>query len=285
MGELHIRQAQPGDLPVLSSYLNFQPRIHRHLDWKSPLDWLGAQPYLLAYHDSRLEAVLACPPDPPHVAWVRLFACAPDIPIANAWIPLLDEAVSMLSGSTGISLEALALHQWFEGLLIKSGFEIRQRIVVLEWEGQLPPPQALPPDLFIRPMQKEDLPEVAEVDAGAFESIWQNSLGALQLAFAQSSHCTVAVWDGRVIGYQISTSFPFSGHLARLAVRPEYQRMRIAYGLVHDLLARFKQQGIWRTTVNTQDTNLASISLYEKTGFRRTGEEFAVYEIPLNHPR
>ena len=85
-----------------------------------------------------------------------------------------------------------------------------------------------------------------------------------------------------MVGYQISTSFPFSGHLARLAVRPEYQRMNVAYGLVHDLLARFKQQGIWRATVNTQDSNLASISLYEKIGFRRTGEEFAVYEIPLD---
>jgi ribosomal protein S18 acetylase RimI-like enzyme len=282
MGELNIRQAQPVDFLALSSFLNFQPRIHRHLDWKSPLDWLGAQPFLVADRNGRLEAVLACPPDPPHVAWVRLFACAPDFPTAQAWGPLLDEAAGLLSGTAGISLVALALHQWFESLLVKSGFKIRQKIVVLEWDGQLPSPRPMPPGLSVRPMIQGDLPSVEEVDTGAFESIWQNSLGALHLAFTQSSHCTVAVWEDRVVGYQISTSFPFSGHLARLAVRPEYQRMNVAYGLVYDLLARFKQQGIWRATVNTQDTNLASISLYEKIGFRRTGEEFAVYEIPLD---
>lgn len=282
MSDLSTRLAQPDDFLTLSSFLSFQSRIHRHLDWKSPLDWLGSQPFLIAEKDGKFEAVLACPPDPPHVAWIRLFACSPNVSATKAWDILLEQGREMLPDKTNCNLVALALHPWFENLLVHSGFTIRQRIVVLEWEGTLPPARPLPENLIIRTMVKKDLESVEEVDAGTFESIWQNSLSALQLAHEQSPISTVAVWEDRIVGYQISTSFPFSGHLARLAVRPECQRMNIAYGLVYDLLSRFKKQGIWRATVNTQDNNHASLSLYDKIGFRRTGEEFLVYETPIS---
>jgi ribosomal protein S18 acetylase RimI-like enzyme len=285
MGDLNIRLAQPEDFLTLSSFLSFQSRIHRHLDWKSPLDWLGTQPFLIAERNGRLEALMACPPDPPHVAWVRLFACTHDFSITQAWNALIARGREMLSQNPHCQLVALGLQQWFENLLIHSGFTLRQSIVVLEWEGHLPAARSLPDGTVIRLMQKGDLEGVTEVDGETFESIWQNSLEALRLAYEQSPVSTVAVREGRIVGYQISTSYPFSGHLARLAVRPEFQRMNIAYGLVCDLLERFKRQGVSRVTVNTQDNNLASLSLYDSIGFSRTGEEFSVYQIPLSNPK
>jgi ribosomal protein S18 acetylase RimI-like enzyme len=71
------------------------------------------------------------------------------------------------------------------------------------------------------------------------------------------------------------------GHLARLAVHPEFQRMGIAYSLVYDLLRQFDQQGFWRVTVNTQSDNQPSLSLYKQFGFKRTGEEIPVYDLIL----
>jgi ribosomal protein S18 acetylase RimI-like enzyme len=48
--------------------------------------------------------------------------------------------------------------------------------------------------------------------------------------------------------------------------------------LLRDLLVQFKRRGALRITVNTQEDNLASIALYERAGFTKTGESFPVYQ-------
>jgi ribosomal protein S18 acetylase RimI-like enzyme len=67
------------------------------------------------------------------------------------------------------------------------------------------------------------------------------------------------------------------GHLARLATRPDFQRLGIGTTLLHDLLTQFVRRGALRITVNTQQDNKHSISIYEKAGFVRTGEAYPVY--------
>jgi ribosomal-protein-alanine N-acetyltransferase len=128
-------------------------------------------------------------------------------------------------------------------------------------------------------MEPEDLPAVCELDQEAFEPLWHNSLEGLAMAYRQSAWATVVEDHQHIIGYQISTSVPLSGHLARLAVRPELRHAGIGSALVIDLLHHFLRDGAWRVTVNTQDDNLASLSLYEKIGFHRTGETFPVFVL------
>ena len=130
-------------------------------------------------------------------------------------------------------------------------------------------------------MKPEDLPDVKILDKLAFDPLWHNSLDSLTSAFQQSSVSTVAEVGNKIVGYQISTSVTFSGHLARLAVLPAYQGGNIGYNLVYHLLNTFKQSGLSHVSVNTQDNNISSIALYEKMGFRKTGETFPVYEYPL----
>jgi len=130
-------------------------------------------------------------------------------------------------------------------------------------------------------MDFTDLPVVEEIDRLAFPPLWQNSLSGLTKAFNQTGISTVAIKDGEIVGYQISTAMTIYGHLARLAVHPECQREGIAYTLVYDLLKRFDQRGFWRVTVNTQSDNRASLRLYEKFGFERTSEEIPVYSLRI----
>jgi hypothetical protein len=42
-----IRQATEDDRQKLAMLVHFEVYVHRHLDWRPPLDWLGSQPYLL----------------------------------------------------------------------------------------------------------------------------------------------------------------------------------------------------------------------------------------------
>jgi ribosomal protein S18 acetylase RimI-like enzyme len=71
------------------------------------------------------------------------------------------------------------------------------------------------------------------------------------------------------------------GHLARLAVLPDFQGMGIGSALVQDLLWYFRRRGAQRVTVNTQKDNLASLAVYRKAGFFLTGEEYPVFQYNI----
>ncbi|MEN4100464.1 MAG: hypothetical protein ROW52_11115, partial [Anaerolineaceae bacterium] len=70
-----IRPATRQDRSLITSLLKYETMSHCHLDWRTPLDWLGSQPFWLIERNQRPLAALACPPDPPEIAWVRFFAC------------------------------------------------------------------------------------------------------------------------------------------------------------------------------------------------------------------
>lgn len=282
--QLTIRPVKDDDLQRLAGLIHYEAHVHRHLDWRAPLDWVGYQPYLVAEHNNNILAALACPPDPPGVAWIRLFAASGEISLRSAWEELWNTACDQLYKIDGTtSIAAIPLHNWFRTLLEKSGFIHTHNVVVLSWK---PPVYRLPmktsSSWVIRAMTLSDLDAVEEVDMEAFSLIWQNSLSSLEVAFRQAAAATVVEVDGQIVGYQISTATPVGGHLARLAVKPKFQNMGIGYGLLTDLLTQFEQRGANSVTVNTQHDNLVSLSLYEKAGFKRIGEEYPVYQYYTN---
>jgi len=57
----------------------------------------------------------------------------------------------------------------------------------------------------------------------------------------------------------------------------------MAYSMVRDLQERVSNMEGHRLTVNTQSINAPSLALYDKAGFRRTGDKLPVYEKKL-HP-
>jgi ribosomal protein S18 acetylase RimI-like enzyme len=155
-------------------------------------------------------------------------------------------------------------------------------VVVLSWQGEKPLRAARLPGVTLRAMRQTDLPEVERVDWSAFKDIWRNSLPCLETAFSQSAVATVAENSGRIVGYQISSGTSASGHLARLAVHPDFQSQGLGYAIVCDLLERFEGRGTFHVTVNTQHNNLTSLALYRKAGFRLTGEVYPVYEQQID---
>jgi ribosomal-protein-alanine N-acetyltransferase len=277
--QLTIRSAQAADRQQLASLIHFEPHVHRHLDWRPPLDWIGCDPYLIMELDGFPVAALACPPDPPEIAWIRLFAVSSRTTSQRAWDELWPAARAyLLEHFQRIQVAAIPLQNWFRALLDKSDFENTHNVVVLVWEGNEIPPEPAGEPYTIRPMNFDDIPAVHAIDVAAFEPIWQNSLSGLELAFRQAALATVAEGPDGLIGYQISTSSPAGGHLARLAVYPQYQGKGVGYHLVKDLLNQFTRRGAQSVTVNTQFNNKPSLSLYQKAGFKLTGEEYPIYE-------
>src|SRR4030065_225651 len=83
--EFKIRTAQSYDRSRLANLIHFGSHIHQHLDWKSPLDWITKQPYLIMERDGGLFAALACPPELPDITWIRLFAVSSNFSVDRAW--------------------------------------------------------------------------------------------------------------------------------------------------------------------------------------------------------
>jgi [ribosomal protein S18]-alanine N-acetyltransferase len=271
----HVREA---DRQRLANLVHFEPYVHRHLDWRAPLDWIGHQPFLAAERGDRLVGAIACPPDPPGVAWIRLFAIASGIEASETWSKLWSGVLDIFNLQGYVFIGAIPLQNWFKNLLKASGFQQVNEVTLMTW-NRAAHPFAIPnPELSLRPMNFDDLTLIEDLDKRSFGPIWHNSKSALELAYRQAVLATVAELDGQIFGYQISTALQKGGHLARLAVEPKYQRKGIGAALLEDLLAQFKRRGAVNVTVNTQIDNKASIALYERFGFRKTGEAYPVYQ-------
>jgi ribosomal protein S18 acetylase RimI-like enzyme len=276
------RTATFNDRQKLAYLIHFEVHVHRHLDYHPPLDWVGERPFPILQKQGEIVAALACPPDPPNIAWIRMFACNNHFSVRRAWEVLWDSAYQELLESQEVAFAAaIPMQNWFRVLLKANRFEETHRVILLVWDGSDLPTENKQPDIIIRPTKFEDLEAIKSIDDASFVAVWQNSQAYLELAFRQAAIATLAEYDGKIVGYQISTATPMGGHLARLAVHPQMQKRGIGSALLRDVLQHFRQRGARTITVNTQDDNQASMRLYQKAGFEPTGEEYPIYQLKI----
>lgn len=271
-----MRKAETKDRHQLTNLLHFETEVHRHLDWRPPLDWIGQAPFLVAEANNRLIAALACPADPPEVAWIRMFVTNANTSADKAWKMFWPIIEAHFADKPGTIAAAIPMQKWFSRLLVDNDFEHIHDVVMLMWESGQKVIPARKTKATIRAMRETDLELVAALDAAAFGAIWYVSLDSLWLALQQSVIATVAEYDGKMLGYQISTPSPVGAHLARLAVHPEIQNQGTGYALLAQLMNQLHKGKGRKITVNTQDTNVNSLALYKKAGFTLTGEEYPV---------
>ncbi len=274
--KIAIRNAKVADRAALEPLIQYEPYVHSHLDWRNALDWLTEPPFLIAERDGQIVSALACAPEAPGVAWIRVFATVGHLSPAFTWRALWPEAERHLLDLAVTQIAVIPIYSWFRRILKDSAFRYSHDVVLLAWTRR-ELPEIDPIQARIRPMRPEDLPAVAAVDAAAFPPLWRNSRESLEMAWRQSVLASVAEDKQGILGYQISTPSPRGGHLARLAIHPRSQRRGIGQALIRELLEQFVRRGAAQVTVNTQNDNRSSLALYEKLGFRRTGEEYPVY--------
>ena len=278
--QLTTRPVKTKDRNQLAHLIHFGTYVHRHLDWKPPLEWIGSSPFYVAESDGRVAAALACPPDPPGVAWIRMFVCSTRVSYQQAWKSLWTPASDILQSLETVELTAaIPLQKWFRELLLDTGFEHSHNVISLAWDPQpgkiagLPKPQSYQ----IRKMVSDDLPAVYEIDSQSFNPLWQNATDSIRLAFQQAIYASVIVEDEEILSYQITTQTPYGAHLGRLATRKNQQGRGIGYSIMHDLVSQLNDLGVGRISVNTQDNNQTSRRLYHKVGFMETNEAYPVF--------
>lgn len=281
--KIKVRSAQEKDRHQIANLIHFEPYTHRHLDWRPPLDWIGHKPYLVAESQRQIIGALACPLDPQDVAWIRLFAVAGQYDVNQVWVQLWEECMKTLTELKPKVVAAIPMQNWFQEILDSFDFTKSNDVIMLTRElDELPKKRGNHDEIIIRMMNIDDIEKVCRVDQVAFDPIWRNSKEALEFAYQQSALATVAEnKDYGILGYTISTVSPVGGHLARLAVHPDFQSSGIGYKLTLDVLKQFQKRGSSQVSVNTQLNNNASLSLYKRLGFTKTGEILPVFQCTL----
>jgi ribosomal protein S18 acetylase RimI-like enzyme len=225
-------------------------------------------------------SALGCPPDPPQVAWIRVFAVASGVSLGGSWKSLWDPARARLDESDVATAAALVSAGWMEPLLQASGFSLVNEVIFLEHRLNGTAQSPRHPGR-LRPMQAADLAAVLALDEQAFSPLWRFSPSTLAAALAAAGKASVAEADGRLVGYHITTESPFGAHLARLAVVPEWQGRGLGRALAVEARRWAERRGLQMLSVNTQADNTASRRLYRSLGFAESGQVFPVYELPL----
>jgi ribosomal-protein-alanine N-acetyltransferase len=275
-----VRTADLKDHQRLSNLIFFESRSHRHLDWRSPLEWLGDRFFWAVDEGTRITAALACPEETKGIAWVRLFVHSGYWSADNAWAVLWGTAREDIARAGGAQVAAIVQYSWFQKVLELNGFENRQSIVMLEWSYQ-PWASQEADGVRIRKMIEADLPHVTAVDGTSFDPLWHNSQETLRRALAQSLFAMVAEDEHGIVGYQLTTGTGTRAHLARLAVHPSVQGQGVGRALLGNLFEQLVQTGYLKLSVNTQSDNQTSLRLYQKMGFIRTGEAYPVYTFDV----
>ncbi|MGQ0600420.1 MAG: GNAT family N-acetyltransferase [Anaerolineales bacterium] len=281
---LAARRASPADRNAIQALIRHEPYLHTHLDWRPVEDWLGTEPFVVAERGSRMVGALACPPDMPDVAWVRLMAVADGVAPQKVWEVLWPAAQQSLLAQGVQSAAALSLDPWTEPLYQSAGMTRTHDVVVLSrnvWTALPEPNGALLSSVTLRAANPADTAAIMQTDTAAFVSPWQLSPVMIRLAIAQAEYVSVAETDGGIIGYQLATPGQGGVHLARLAVCPQWQGRGLGAALVRDLMAYCSGHGKREITVNTQHNNRASLAVYQKLGFELTGTRLPVYQLEL----
>lgn len=276
-----IRPATLQDSANLTEFLTGTIKLHKHLDWRLPLDWLGSNPFFIRLDKGLVEALLACPVEVDGVFWVRLFAASDTLDPADAWLTLFPSVLEYVKRHENVQfMAALPYQAWFLEILMKCGWKKTNEIIQLKVTSANSQNRKSPH--VLRKMTAHDLDAVLEIDSHCFEPLWKHNRQGLTLAFQQASYATVLLVAGKIAGYQISTGNQGHIHIARLAVNPDYRRQGIGADLVTDVIQRAQSLAFHEITVNTQADNKASISLYQNCGFRRTGEDFPLFQYFQN---
>ncbi len=195
----------------------------------------------------------------------------------------VERCLEVLAGRGYQSVITAALTSSEQQAFLDLHFEVRERLHLLRHDLTALPDRS---DHRLRRALPFDHAAVLAVDQRAFDTFWRFDRDGLTDArrATPSSRFRVAAEHG-VIGYAITGRAGAAGYLQRLAVDPDHHHRGVGTALVGDALWWAKRHGVRAMLVNTQQANLAALTLYEKLGFAPEEHGLAVLERSLTDLR
>lgn len=252
---------------VVLHFIQNQFRTHYHLDWRPVNVWLREKSTLgvLAYHSPQtLYGAMMLSPAIDGVSWIRLFSLRDSLS-AGIFNLMLSKLLSLFPDAGINEVGILETELWLRKLLDESDFSLVDQLIHMKRSRGIPVVTSNSP-VIVKRATDDHLDIVEHIDHVAFSPYWQMQMDDLREVSRYASSFTIAILDNQVVGYQLSTSYPDTIHLARLATLPDYQGRGIGSRLVQALIQDFPNHHI---TVNTQGSNEVSQRLYKRLGFEQ----------------
>jgi len=134
-----------------------------------------------------------------------------------------------------------------------------------------------PPSVRIRPATLDDLDAVLRLEKLCFLSPWPRGDIARDFRRPGSHYVMAQVVDGTVVGYGVVWFVFDRGHVASVAVDPEFRRQGVGTRLMFALLDACLARGVDTVSLEYRESNASAAELYETLGFEHEGVRRAYY--------
>jgi ribosomal protein S18 acetylase RimI-like enzyme len=237
---------------------------------------------------NRIQGALLASSDASPVAWIRLASVDDGLDIGR-WLDLsLPPILSALSNRGVHELAWMDYGKWAQTFLRTRGFSPLADVITLaKTDRHLPvaPAQSVAdtdaPRITLRSATDADLAAIATIDRAAFEPHWWRSEATVRRRAATASRFTVAESRGEVVGYTERELHLPIAHLNRIAIRPRLQGRGVGAILLSNVLHTVWQGGAQTVSLNTQRHNDRSRRLYDRFGFKPTGDVVTVWTLQI----
>jgi len=134
----------------------------------------------------------------------------------------------------------------------------------------------LPTRVQIRPMQREDVPRVMEIERECFPTPWHKSAYLTEIA-NRSAYYVVADLGLETAGYAGMWIIADEAHITTLGVARSHRGRRIGEQLLIALLDESRRRGARRATLEVRQSNSVAQGLYRKYLFAPAAIRRAYY--------
>ena len=135
------------------------------------------------------------------------------------------------------------------------------------------------PEIFITPMLKEDIPQIAEIESSAYgKHHWSKDAFYSEVDNKVAKYYSAKNSNGEILGYAGTWHIVDEAHITTIAVKPEERRKHIAECLIVKSLEDCYNEFIKYITLEVRVSNIPAIKLYEKYGFKSLGKRKGYYQ-------
>lgn len=121
----------------------------------------------------------------------------------------------------------------------------------------------------LRAMRRDDLAQVAAIEAAAYEFPW--TPGIFRDCLNAGYSCWVLAQGTQVLGYGILSVAAGEAHVLNVCVTPAEQGKGHGRRLLHRLIDLARWHGAERVFLEVRPSNTHAIAMYERAGFNEIG--------------